>query len=105
MSILIKGMKIPKNCYSCPLYNVFTPSDSKCNLTGICFDRTDEDNVAKTCPLVEVSPHGRWVDRKFEDGEWYHTCSVCGMVLREYAFDNFCGNCGAKMDIEDKGEV
>ena len=42
--------------------------------------------------------HGRWVDRKFEDGEWYHTCSVCRMVLREYAFDNFCGNCGAKMD-------
>lgn len=51
---------------------------------------------------VQEVRHGRWVDRKFEDGEWYHTCSVCGMVLREYAFDNFCGNCGAKMDGGDE---
>ena len=49
---------------------------------------------------VECVPvrHGHWVDDKFEDGEWHHTCSVCGMQLRHDAFDNFCGNCGAKMD-------
>lgn len=63
MSVLIKNMDMPKGCYSCPLYRVFTPSDSKCIATDTYFDRTDEDNVAKTCPLVEVpTPHGRLID-------------------------------------------
>lgn len=53
--------------------------------------------TANSEDLMEVK-HGKWIDRKFEDDEWYHTCSVCGMVLREDAFDNFCGNCGARMD-------
>lgn len=61
------------------------------------------DELPSTHPGTDVQEmrHGRWVDRKFEDGEWYHTCSVCGMVLRENAFDNFCGNCGASMDAEE----
>ena len=45
---------------------------------------------------------GRWMQEEYIDGEWYHTCSSCGMSLKKDAFDNFCGNCGAKMDKENR---
>ena len=43
MSLLIRGMEMPKNCFICPFKNL-----------EIC----DED-----CPLVEVPPHGDLIDR------------------------------------------
>ena len=42
MSLLIRGMEMPKNCFICPFKNL-----------EIC----DED-----CPLIEVPPHGRLID-------------------------------------------
>lgn len=47
MSILVKGMKMPPNCYECPLNPLW------CD--GVC-DQND-------CPLVEIpTPHGRLID-------------------------------------------
>lgn len=43
MSVLIKGMELPKNCDVCPLAD-----------TIIC--------GAQGCPLIEVPPHGRLID-------------------------------------------
>lgn len=43
MSVLIKGMELPKNCDMCPLAD-----------TIIC--------GAQGCPLIEVPPHGRLID-------------------------------------------
>lgn len=43
MSVLIKGMKLPKNCFVCRFKNL-----------EICYE---------DCPLVEVpTPHGRLID-------------------------------------------
>ena len=60
MSVLIKGMKMPKNCHSCPMC-----------LMRFCQAGDRELSEQKTrpnakrpedCPLVEVPPHGRLGD-------------------------------------------
>ena len=69
MSVLVKGMKMPKNCEECDFCHW-----SNLHQTGRC-DRCDDEPVcadfgtdykrtrARFCPLVEVpTPHGRLVD-------------------------------------------
>lgn len=64
MSVLVKGMKMPKGCHSgCPL----TDSDAfTCEITGRDIVWTDEDTIAcrpSWCQLVELPPHhGRLID-------------------------------------------
>ena len=66
MSILIKGMKMPKNCLTCKLRG--DGSDSKyiwdCPFTGLEYTREEgETRRLDDCPLVEVpAPHGRLID-------------------------------------------
>ena len=58
-------------------------------------------------PTSDVAPvrHGRWearaIPRSDPDGDWialeYH-CSLCNRL--EYRKENYCPNCGAKMDLE-----
>ena len=52
MSILIKGMEMPRDCYECKVWFE-------------CFDEKPPFNMIKSvCPLVEVKePHGDLVDR------------------------------------------
>lgn len=59
MSLLIKGVDMPKKCFSCEMYG---PMKGCCGLTDGRFEhplkkrRTD-------CPLVEIpTPHGRLID-------------------------------------------
>jgi hypothetical protein len=64
VSILIKGMKMPKGCHSgCPL----TDSDAfTCQITGKDIVIYDEDTITSRpswCPLGDVpTPHGRLVE-------------------------------------------
>ena len=58
MSILIRGMEMPKNCQECGLY-----------IEGACYAKGYRDyrsimDTAKPddCPLVELPPHGRLID-------------------------------------------
>ena len=54
MSILIKGIEMPKGCNVCP-FNIFK----------ICLINTLQEGkytVTHSCPLVEVPPHGRLID-------------------------------------------
>ena len=58
MSILIKGMEMPKNCKECALY-----------IEGACYAKGYRDyrsimDTAKPddCPLIELPPHGRLID-------------------------------------------
>lgn len=53
--------------------------------------------------VVEVR-HGRWVRGdemadypRVPYNPWETYCSCCGEIM-EQSHDNFCGNCGAKMD-------
>lgn len=66
MSVLIKGMEMPENCFECPLNTDYV----MCGYYEMC-DKTaktlesDYDRRPDACPLVEVStPHGDLIERK-----------------------------------------
>ena len=53
-------------------------------------------------PIIEAAEviHGRWIKFQFLGCEPTYECSVCGKLHdQDY---NFCNNCGAKMDLEEK---
>lgn len=60
MSILIKGMKMPKKCKQCWFFG----SDSA--RVGYCYLLKGElplpDGIPQDCPLIEVPKHGRLID-------------------------------------------
>lgn len=58
MSILIKGMEMPKNCWECPF--------ERCVLRTLVDRHPD-------CPLVEVPPHGRLIDADWIREALIHT--------------------------------
>lgn len=70
MSVLIKGMEMPENCYDCPFVRASWGNDYYCAKgDGV------EDNIKtlmskrmNDCPLIEVPPHGRLI---LENGEEY----------------------------------
>jgi len=57
MSILIKGMEMPKNCEECPL-SLY--QHSPCWKNGGVMDWENRPNW---CPLISIPPHGRLIDR------------------------------------------
>lgn len=66
MSILIKGMEMPKNCYDCPLFESIYHLHG-CHAVPKSFDDMDMwnfvgDDRPLWCPLVSVPPHGRLID-------------------------------------------
>ena len=65
MSILIKGMKMPKDCPYCPLAHWnFKNEFTGCEIVKKYFS-TEEmyaDGRPDFCPLVEIPPHGRLID-------------------------------------------
>lgn len=66
MSVIVKGMEMPKNCLTCKLRG--DGSDSKyiwdCPFTGLEYTREEgETRRLDDCPLIEVpAPHGRLID-------------------------------------------
>ena len=101
MSILIKNIKMPTNCFDCKVRFV----------TGCC-GCLPHNTRFPNCPLHEfpsddVVEHkrGKWVNNGDEDRP-YIKCSMCGqrkpILLGSFNF-NFCPNCGADMR-ESEGE-
>ena len=65
MSILIKGMEMPQNCYTCNLCNYYNEPNQGCYCVTLRADLHSTDIMkerAKNCPLVELPPHGRLID-------------------------------------------
>ena len=63
MSVLIKGMEMPKSCEKCPFIDYeegfcFASYEQKLRPGGI------KDGRHEDCPLVPVQPHGRLIDEK-----------------------------------------
>lgn len=66
MSILVKGMKMPKNCVECLLFESLYHFHG-CHAKPESFNDRDMWNFAvgdrpSWCPIVEVPPHGRLID-------------------------------------------
>lgn len=69
MSVLVRGMGMPKNCWNCPFFHtsMYHIGDDElleiytCLRTG---KRTNENvtGYMKNCPLIPVPPHGRLID-------------------------------------------
>lgn len=58
MSVLVKGMKKPNHCMSCPMCN----GDDDCVLQD-CKDFGTWEDQMKGCPIVELpEKHGRLID-------------------------------------------
>lgn len=79
MSILIKGMDMPRSCHSCCFFGqaYIWESDfdgytkSFCKRTGSqTFDYVE--NFLPNCPLVPVPPHGRLIDADALRAKMYH---------------------------------
>ena len=64
MSILIKGMEMPKACEWCSFISTFTTeSGLGCRCEVENFEFWDYSKRQENCPLVEVpTPHGRLID-------------------------------------------
>ena len=73
MSVIVKNMKMPKNCMSCPFpavgvdaYYCHCPTQD-----GKEYDFKYADTIPDTCPLVDIPiPHGRLIDATFEENHY-----------------------------------
>ncbi|MBR3262827.1 MAG: hypothetical protein IKF93_06915 [Lachnospiraceae bacterium] len=69
MSVLIKGMEMPKSCFYCPFRRKINPDDIQCLVTRDVFEETFAGTIEMRkrgfCPLIEMPPHGRLIDAKY----------------------------------------
>lgn len=98
MGVYIKGMEMPTCCDECVALDEYGDYPV-CRITqeqrGYNF-RTREKRMDK-CPLVEVPPHGRWIERPYLLGT-SRFCSLCGENYgMPHGIYNYCPNCGADM--------
>lgn len=71
MSVLIKGMKMPRNSRNCPFTVMAEDWEKECIVGGEY--HWDNERVCEGCPLVEVpTPHGRLIDADELERFMYH---------------------------------
>ena len=106
--VAIKGMKMPNECYNCPLLD---GEEATCNIIGETeVDITEER--AKNCPLVEIEERkvGKWLGER-----GYPICEKCGCNIYEKYIScsdyaeiitkmDYCPKCGAEMRSNEKGK-
>ena len=71
MSVLIKGLKMPKSCLLCAFGNEF----GECCVN---MEIEDESEMTHSCPLIPIPDHGDLIDRDalmFDTEERY--CTGC----------------------------
>ena len=61
------------------------------------YSREDAADCIRYMDAADVAPvrNGRWINHTMIDGHIHAECSECHKVR---IIDNFCPNCGAKMD-------
>jgi hypothetical protein len=62
---------------------------------------SDVANIIKDAPTADVVEvvHGKWMfNRHQAPNEKSYYCSLCAEGESDYGRDNYCPNCGAKMD-------
>lgn len=70
MSLIIKGMDMPENCFACPCCNPYPGTCLYCGaLNGLPGIISPDSGRLDDCPLAEIpTPHGRLII-KTEEGE------------------------------------
>ena len=77
MSVLIKGMEMPKGCIVCPFKDIGMHTMTQCMLVAGWVKYADDGNgIPDACPLVEVpTPHGALIDRDaLRNAVYRHLC-------------------------------
>ena len=70
MSVIIKGMEMPKSCLGCDFATTDDDMELYCPFTGIvCLNIGRQDE----CPIVEVPPHGRLIDKEALESDISHS--------------------------------
>ena len=63
MSIIVKGMEMPKNCRECPFGEFEDAVWYACSTLCLSFKNPGGEYKADSCPLVELpEKHGRLID-------------------------------------------
>lgn len=86
MSILIKGMEKPEECYCCPCSTInMNGRWGKCNLLGRDY-AGDPHKIYDDCPLVEIPPHGRLIDADYTKKHLTFSRGIndCGVLYAPY---------------------
>ena len=85
-------------CYNCEYNDGFiytsNPPKYRCTISGEWHFSTYNCDI-KFAPVK----HGRWIKEK-SVGDCCYKCSECGFIRDAYLLevDNYCPNCGARMD-------
>ena len=59
MSVIIKGMEMPKNCAHCRFNSASGQITALCDLVG--WIKIKENRRADECPLAEIQPEPQWI--------------------------------------------
>ena len=63
MSVIVKGMEMPKNCAKCKMWSICDCLKEFDDYESLLYAVDDGDWVmADGCPLIELPPHGRLID-------------------------------------------
>lgn len=83
MSLIVKGIEMPKNCYECLVRNQGYSGDGmKCGKTGSVSSWYDGNRKRMDdCPLVPVPPHGRLIE---ETSAFEHVAEYAGGYVSLY---------------------
>ena len=64
------------------------------------------DTSVKVADVAKVK-HGKWEEEYLGYGTYRYRCSECNStcgedMINEFHHKNYCSNCGAKMDLEER---
>ena len=94
MSLMIKGMNMPKSCKDCPCreYPKFSFESNWCCLNQKTI--SDVRVISPNCPLIEVpTPHGRLIDEEAIYNNVKSRCNNCHIRA--------CAICGVTCILND----
>ena len=85
-------------------------SKAHCCCGELCDDAycVDADDIKEAPSVQPKAKVGHWIETDewretvdgFEQWGYFHKCSECGYVFKFLEIDNYCPNCGAKMESE-----
>lgn len=111
MSVLIKGMDMPKNCCECFAFKSTMSGYFLCKASGIAFGKWLPLKTPDWCPLVEVkTPHGRLKDVDVLHEKMYHEAFEVdsemqkwdsGCWIRYKVFENCESDCPTVIESEE----